>query len=72
MICAAAGTTPSATIRTVRLEFARHLINRGSTVQRATFDSGYREPSAFARACFRREYGVPPSRYPSLRAPDDS
>ncbi|POH64559.1 MULTISPECIES: helix-turn-helix domain-containing protein [Cryobacterium] len=71
MIFAAAGTTPAATIRGVRLEFARHLIDRGSTVQRATFDSGYREPSAFARA-FRRQYGVPPSQHSSSRAPDDN
>ncbi|ASD24026.1 hypothetical protein B7495_10825 [Cryobacterium sp. LW097] len=68
---AAAGTTPAATIRAVRLEFARHLIDRGNTVPRATFDRGCRQPSAFARA-FRRQYGTPPSRHSSLHAPDES
>lgn len=57
---AAVGASPAAEIRAKRLQYARALIETGSTVHRATFESGFREPGSFTRA-FQKKYGMNPS-----------
>lgn len=61
-VFATVGSSPSAEIRAVRLEFGRKLLENGCTVSRAAFESGFRDPGSFARA-FRRYFGCVPSQF---------
>ncbi|HLT47073.1 MAG TPA: two-component regulator propeller domain-containing protein [Rubricoccaceae bacterium] len=58
-----AGTTPSALIRTVRVEAAARLLREGAgTVSEVAYAVGFESLSHFSR-CFRAHYGVNPSAY---------
>jgi|GEM_PF-3406994 len=53
---------PGDEIRAARMNFAQRLLERGSTVRSACYDSGFRDPGTFARA-FRRHFGDSPTGY---------
>jgi len=61
------GTTPAAWQLTQRLSLARERLAAGISVNTVADELGFSSPRYFAYA-FRREVGVPPSRYAEVRA----
>lgn len=54
------GTTVREALWIARMEWARSMLERGATSQRAAAAVGYRQPAQFAKA-FRRRFGISPS-----------
>lgn len=54
------GVTPYRQVLLLRLERARHLLGRESSIAKVAYELGFSDRRAFAKA-FRRQYGVPPS-----------
>lgn len=65
VVFAERGGSPAAEIRRRRLDHARRLLERGTTVQMACHESGFLDASTFGRA-YRQHFGFAPSRTPPV------